>query len=435
MSGETHLLYNLTINEVSSVDLGAGEGVQVMLMKSGSMPELPEEVIKYLKRSFSTDDRKKAASSGAALPDGSFPIENTSDLHNAIQAIGRAKNPAEAKAHIISRAKALGATSALPDTWTKRLDIEHKSGGKVVIEHDPEKGEVTVDTGEVSKSWLDKVGFTKAVAALGKTWVGILGDASVVDKDGAVTKATTDFVEHIEKTAPAALAEVLIKQHEGDTMTPEEIKKLTDAAVAKALEPLQLEIAKRDDEISLLKLAPTEIAFVAAQNMGDVAKVAFAKMSAADKAKAMKAAEDAEENDPVKKELLILRKQVADLTATDLEKAFTKRALDLGLPETFGKTLQAAHGGDKTAVTKLEEQIAALHKQVEGAGLFSELGNTGGAGNANVGKAYDQLVALGKSLREKNPTEFGKMSDAQMFAKVYDDPANAALVAKSKLNQ
>jgi hypothetical protein len=31
-----------------------------------------------------------AAKSGAAMPDGSYPIENTKDLENAIQAIGRA---------------------------------------------------------------------------------------------------------------------------------------------------------------------------------------------------------------------------------------------------------------------------------------------------------------------------------------------------------
>lgn len=72
-------------------------------------------------RDFSTDERKKLASSGAALPDGSYPIVTVSDLHNAIQAYGRS-NPsdrARVKAHIIKRAKALGATSALPEDWVK----------------------------------------------------------------------------------------------------------------------------------------------------------------------------------------------------------------------------------------------------------------------------------------------------------------------------
>lgn len=68
-------------------------------------------------KSFNTAQRKKDASSGAALPDGSFPIENTSDLKNAIRAIGRASNPDAAKAHIKKRAAVLGATDMLPDSW------------------------------------------------------------------------------------------------------------------------------------------------------------------------------------------------------------------------------------------------------------------------------------------------------------------------------
>ena len=38
----------------------------------------------------------------------SFPIEDCADLRNAIQAIGRAKDPAAAKKHIRTRKSALG---------------------------------------------------------------------------------------------------------------------------------------------------------------------------------------------------------------------------------------------------------------------------------------------------------------------------------------
>lgn len=71
----------------------------------------------YWERDFSTAERKSAAKSGAAMKDGSFPIKTVQDLKNAIQAIGRAKNPAAAKAHIKTRARALGATDLLPDNW------------------------------------------------------------------------------------------------------------------------------------------------------------------------------------------------------------------------------------------------------------------------------------------------------------------------------
>jgi hypothetical protein len=69
------------------------------------------------KREFSADERKKDAKEGSALPDGSFPIKTVADLKNAVQAYGRAKDKAAAKAHIIARAKALGATAELPDDW------------------------------------------------------------------------------------------------------------------------------------------------------------------------------------------------------------------------------------------------------------------------------------------------------------------------------
>lgn len=68
-------------------------------------------------RDFNAKQRKGAAKSGDALPDGSFPIKNAADLKNAIRAVGRAKNPAAAKAHIKKRAAALGKSALIPDDW------------------------------------------------------------------------------------------------------------------------------------------------------------------------------------------------------------------------------------------------------------------------------------------------------------------------------
>lgn len=66
-------------------------------------------------REFSAEQRKEFSEKGWALPDGSFPIENESDLRNAVQAVGRASDQATAKRHIIKRARALGALDALPE--------------------------------------------------------------------------------------------------------------------------------------------------------------------------------------------------------------------------------------------------------------------------------------------------------------------------------
>ena len=69
------------------------------------------------KRDFSTNARQHLADTGAAMPDGSFPITNATDLANAIRLYGHAKNPDAAKAHIKARARALGLTDSLPDNW------------------------------------------------------------------------------------------------------------------------------------------------------------------------------------------------------------------------------------------------------------------------------------------------------------------------------
>jgi hypothetical protein len=71
------------------------------------------------KRKFSAEKRQALAAQGKALPDGSYPIENRTDLANAVQAVGRANNVAQVKAHIVTQAKKLGATDALPAEWSE----------------------------------------------------------------------------------------------------------------------------------------------------------------------------------------------------------------------------------------------------------------------------------------------------------------------------
>lgn len=66
-------------------------------------------------RSFSAEQRRKLASAGKAMPDGSFPIVTTEDLRNAIRL---AHTPAQRR-HVIRRARALGATNLIPDTWKR----------------------------------------------------------------------------------------------------------------------------------------------------------------------------------------------------------------------------------------------------------------------------------------------------------------------------
>lgn len=66
---------------------------------------------------FNQMQRRRLAAKRQAMPDGGFPIRNVADLKNAIQAFGRAKNKPAVKAWIKKRARELGATNLLPDSW------------------------------------------------------------------------------------------------------------------------------------------------------------------------------------------------------------------------------------------------------------------------------------------------------------------------------
>lgn len=101
----------LKVDFVSMVPRPANQHATFVLAKHDPEPEA------YWKREFSDAERKTLAENGRALPDGSFPVANRSDLENAIQAFGRAKDPAKAKAHILRRAHALGAMELIPDDW------------------------------------------------------------------------------------------------------------------------------------------------------------------------------------------------------------------------------------------------------------------------------------------------------------------------------
>ena len=66
---------------------------------------------------FNQMQRRRLASRNQAMPDGSFPIRNISDLKNAIQSYGRAKNKTAAMAWIKKRARELDAEYLLPESW------------------------------------------------------------------------------------------------------------------------------------------------------------------------------------------------------------------------------------------------------------------------------------------------------------------------------
>lgn len=85
-----------------------------------------------------TEKRNRAEDSGAAMPGGRYPIENEQDLRNAIRAVGRAGGPegteadrAAVRRHIIKRARALGKSDLIPDTWNSNGSLKSPSSNSV----------------------------------------------------------------------------------------------------------------------------------------------------------------------------------------------------------------------------------------------------------------------------------------------------------------
>lgn len=95
-------------------------------------------------KDYSPEARERMAKNGEAMPDGSYPIADCEDLKNAIQAIGRAKDPEATKRHIKRRAKALDCDIELPDDWNTNEEEPTVA--------DDKKTAGIVGTGSLSKS-------------------------------------------------------------------------------------------------------------------------------------------------------------------------------------------------------------------------------------------------------------------------------------------
>jgi cell division septum initiation protein DivIVA len=81
-------------------------------------------------KSFTAAQRRAYAKSGVAMPNGDFPIPDRDHLRSAVGRLGNyTGDKAKAKAHLIARAKALGATNLLPDDWAGGSDTAKGASG------------------------------------------------------------------------------------------------------------------------------------------------------------------------------------------------------------------------------------------------------------------------------------------------------------------
>lgn len=123
-------------------------------------------VFKYVSQA----KRDEYAKSGVAMPNGDFPIPDTDHLKSAVGHLGNYQgDKAEAKAHIIKRAKALGATNLLPDDWgvggsdSKEKAVDPETG--TTVEPTTEKT-VTTQTSSLDEAAVQKIADAAVVKAL-----------------------------------------------------------------------------------------------------------------------------------------------------------------------------------------------------------------------------------------------------------------------------
>lgn len=410
------ILEKLRIREVSAVDRGAGEGVKVMLMK----------------RDFTDDQRKEMAGKGEAMADGSYPIANTSDLHNAIQAFGRSKNPAATKRHIIERAHALGATDTLPDDW--KVSKMAKNFSDIV------KGLFGV--GKTTAA--DEI--AKANDALEQSIASILADTTTdaTAKSAAISKSFDQHADHLNGTIPAAIESALsaaglsaadFMKGTGD-MTDDEKKKAAELAAQKAKDDADADdtkkaLAKALTEVAILKMAEPHRAYIAKRgDMNEAEQGTFAKLSEGDREAYMKAhpvKEDVEKrvqeevakriaSDP---QVIDMKKRIDEMTKREEITAVRKGWSTAGLTEPQMDVVQKVWevSADKAPIEAMVKQMAALTAQAREGGVFKEFGGSGAPGGSTP---HDELMAKAAELRKSDPT----LSIEQAYAKVYSDPVN-----------
>lgn len=397
------ILTRLRIDEVSSVDRGAGDGVKITLMKRD------DDLQPYWLREFSSKERESAAESGAALPDGSFPIKNKSDLHNAMQAIGRAKNPAKAKAHIKARARALGLSGELSDAF-KRQDMSTNFFANIF-----------------GKPNNAHEGLRKATAALAESVASIEpGDPK---RDELLAKTFQQFQTHILNNLSVEKADDR-NGHEGDN--------IMSAAVLKAL---GLKDGASEEEILKAIAARDEVIAKAKADLDEEEEKEDEKENDEEKKKAFRAMTHPQRKEylrkkystdlpPALQEILKRaeedRKEIQKLKDERELQAFAKIALDAGMSDSEAATLQKAHQGDKEAVAKLVGFVKAANTQAKAAGAWKEIGSAGG--DKTGANAVDQLKALAAEYRKTHP----ELSQEQAFAKIYSDPANRELAKRER---
>lgn len=445
------ILSRLRLDKIAGVDRPCQEGATVALIKRVADLET------ILKAKYDADQRKEMAGK-EAMADGSYPVKDAEDLSNAIHAVGRGRNNSHTaiRAHIISRAKALGLSDKIPDTWSdggklaKSIYEAFEKSGIPLGDPDGDEGGQLFDEvlGEQQLTSAFWDSWYQATSALQQSLCSLIKDDDITDKSAEIQTSLKQFADHIEQILPGDIGKSLAAgiaasvgqpgTTTGGIMTPELKKALglpetaTDADVLKAVSDNSAALTKANEDLEKAKAKGSP------QDETDGNEDTDAEMS---KALAAGNAFKTPEGTIITKKLLgndaafalaksqndRLVKAESDLAKSreaDEERSFAKRAEDLGYGTEFGPTLRKAYNGDAAAQGELEKRIQGLQKQVEEGDFYKSFGHSQPAPDS----AAAEFMAKVDEVKKSNPA----LSEAQAYSKAYTAPVNRDIVKRMK---
>lgn len=251
MTGKRRILTDLRLDKIAAVNKPCQEHAKAVMFKNdasdiATVDDLEKAI---MKRDYSADERQAMADAGTALPDGSFPISDVADLKNAIQAYGRASDKAKAKAHIVTRARALDAIDQLPDDWNiekmiqKVADLCSAGNGGA-----PQFGDIFKTQDECTKLWDARDTLWPLVNSVSESLNSIVLDTSMSAqvREQGIHKSVDDFLNVVREKAPQVQTELGKLVCAGKSGGTKETK-MTEAEKIADLEK-QLAKAKQDAE-------------------------------------------------------------------------------------------------------------------------------------------------------------------------------------------
>lgn len=192
--------YEISENVGHTHTIDSGRLQEIMMMR------MMMKTDEFEKQELTSSVRERLAREGQALPDGSFPIRNRSDLRNAIRAFGRARSQDRGRVarHIRRRARALRAVDMLPEEGTlASLLKSHENGEDVVDKEDSMSDDLKKAKEEIAslQAEMEKLSKVAALSTAHKAhYDSFTGDdvekqrdaflaATDAARDAAITKA------------------------------------------------------------------------------------------------------------------------------------------------------------------------------------------------------------------------------------------------------